>query len=75
MYFRYQCLNGIGFENDDVERVVSCIVLCYTFEYIFMTNSEETHKSCVCIQYAKHDQTLPDQVKCLVVFCTLKANR
>ena len=50
------------FEDDEEERIFLVHVLyCWTYWniiYLYSTNSKKTHKSCVCFQHAKLDQTL-----------------
>ena len=57
MYFRYQCIYWYKFGNDEVERILSCTctVLLHIGIYLHLTNSKDTHKSCICFQHAEYE--------------------
>ena len=66
MYFCYQCIQWYKFETDEVSVFYLVNVLfCVTYWNIpiYCTNSEKTHKSCVCFQYSTRSG-----------ICMLKAN-
>ena len=51
MYFRYQCKHWFKFENDEVERILSCkcTVLCYILTYLYCTITKR--RSCLLFAY------------------------
>ena len=68
----YTCIHSYKFENNEVERVLSCkcTVLCYILEYSYIV---QLGKRRTCPVFAFNMQ-IPDQVECFIVFCMLKAN-
>ena len=70
MYSQYQHIPCYKYENDDLERNLSCkcTVLCYISEYIYIV---QIAKRRICPVLAFNMQ-IPDQVECLVVFTCWK---
>ena len=66
MYFQYQHLPSYKYENDHIERDLSCkcTVLCYISEYIYIVQIAKRRISHVLA----FNMQIPDQVDCLVVF-------
>ena len=68
MYFRHQCIHWYKFENDEVERILSCIwtALCYILEYIYIGQiAKDVHAMCLLLKCKTRSNTLPDQSCCL----------
>ena len=65
MYFRYQCILWYKFENDEVERILSCkcTVLGYILEYIYII---QIAKGCRSHVFAFNVQPRPNILPDLV---------
>ena len=65
MYSQYQHVPCYKYENDDIERNLSCkcTVLCYILEYIYIVQIAKRRISPVLA----FNMQIPDQVECLVV--------
>ena len=66
MYSRYQYIPCYKYENDEVERNLSCkcTVLCYILEYMYIVQITKRRISPVLA----FNMQVPDQVECLAMF-------
>ena len=69
MYSQNQHIPCYKYENDDLERNLSCkkcncTVLCYILEYIYIVQITKRRISLVLA----FNMQIPDQVECLVMF-------
>ena len=66
MYSQYQCLPCYKYQNDEVERNLSCkcTVLCYILEYMYILQITKRRIGPVLA----FNVQIPDQVECLAVF-------
>ena len=62
----YQCLPCYKYQNDEVERNLSCkcTVLCYILEYMYILQISKRRIGPVLA----FNVQIPDQVECLAVF-------
>ena len=65
MYSQHQCIPCNKYENDEVERNLSCkfTVLCNILEYIYIVQIAKRRISPVLA----FNMQIPDQVECLVM--------
>ena len=70
MYSQYQSLPCYMYQNDEVERNLSCecTVMCYILEYMYMIQITKRRIGPVLA----FNVQIPDQVECLTVFACWK---
>ena len=58
---KWKSLAHSGTGTHNLERIFVLYMYCFVLHigvYLYLTNSKETHNSCVCFHHGKHEQTL-----------------